>query len=385
MQAKEDTIEKTASIEKIAREVREKRELLIAFLHAQNLTGLLIARNENVAWLTAGAVDRRVLLPAEHGVATILVRADGRSFYLTTNNEAERLAVEDFAGLDFEPVVASWQEGVDHRFVTKLAGAGTVATDRLPVNGLTNGFRAIELARFRAPLQTGEIERYRILAKTTTEAVSKVLEELEPLVSEREMAARVSYELLRSGVEPTVLLMAADDRIRKYKHAVAGDGVLRRFGMINVCTRRWGLCVSMTRFVHFGPVPQGLQDFFLTVARVNAKLLHATRAGATSGALYKIAQQAYEVEGFAGEEMLHHQGGATGYLEREWVATPGGSDEIVSPQAFAWNPSLRGAKVEDTVLLNGSKLENLTATPRLPVVETEVEGRLFESAGVLLR
>jgi hypothetical protein len=67
---------------------------------------------------------------------------------------------------------------------------------------------------------------------------------------------------------------------------------------------------------------------------VNAALLDASRVGATSAELFHVAQAAYTVEGFPGEEKFHHQGGPTGYGEREWVATPNGSEVVVNHQAF---------------------------------------------------
>jgi antitoxin VapB len=119
---------------------------------------------------------------------------------------------------------------------------------------------------------------------------------------------------------------------------------------------------------------------------VNAALLNATHVGATSAELFKVAQDAYAAQGFPGEERFHHQGGATGYGEREWVATPEGTEVVVNNQAFAWNPSIRGGKVEDTVLLSGGAIENLTATPELPVLaDAIVEGSSYAAAGVLVK
>ena len=195
----------------------------------------------------------------------------------------------------------------------------------------------------------------------------------------------VVARLLRSqGIMPSVLLMAVDQRIRNYKHAVARGAQLDRFGMINLCTRKWGLAVSITRFVHFGPMPAELERGFAVAAKVNAELLHATREGAPASELYRVAQNAYAEAGFPGEEQKHHQGGACGYLEREWVATPDGQQRVTAPQAYAWNPTCRGGKVEDTALITNTGAELLTATPELPVVETGVGGKTYRSAGVLL-
>jgi antitoxin VapB len=57
----------------------------------------------------------------------------------------------------------------------------------------------------------------------------------------------------------------------------------------------------------------------------------------------------------------------------------------VNRQAFAWNPSARGGKVEDTVLLQDDAIEYLTETTMFPAVETVVGGQSYRSAGVLLK
>ena len=114
--------------------------------------------------------------------------------------------------------------------------------------------------------------------------------------------------------------------------------------------------------------------------------MNASRVGATSAELFKVAQAAYAAQGFPGEERFHHQGGATGYGEREWVATPSGTEVVVDNQAFAWNPSIRGGKVEDTVILRNGVIENLTATPELPMLtDAIVAGSSYAAAGVLIR
>ena len=155
--------------------------------------------------------------------------------------------------------------------------------------------------------------------------------------------------------------------------------------MLNLCTRKWGLTVSITRFVHFGALPGELEARFRAAAQVNAALLDASRVGTSSAQLYKVAQDAYAAQGFPGEERMHHQGGPTGYWEREWVATPAGAETVVNHQAFAWNPSIRGGKAEDTVVISDGKVEWLTATPNLPVIEATVNGSVYPAAGVLVR
>ena len=326
-------------------ELDAKHAQLVEWLAAHRLAGVLLRRNENVAWVTGGAAELRVLTPAETGVASLLITADGRRYYFTTENEAPRLHDEEFGALDFEPVLFPWWADDTNAAAAKLAG-GPLGSDT-PAAGMTD----VNLAPLRASLSKSEIVRYRWLGAETAAATAEALNEVEPGLSEYDLEAITAGGLLRRGILPSVALFAVDERILKYKHAVPRGKRLKQFGMLNFCTRKWGLTVSITRFIHFGALPDELVVRFNSAAKVNVALLNATRVGATSAALFKVAQDAYAAEGFQGEERFHHQGGPTGYGEREWIATPAGTQLVVQNQAFAWNPSIRGAKAEDTVIL----------------------------------
>jgi antitoxin VapB len=287
---------------------------------------------------------------------------------------------EEFGGLPFELVVLPWQEGDFVTAAHRLAVTGSLGADTPEAN-----CEVVNLAGLRSQLQPAEIERYRSLGAMTARIVEDVVLHIEPGETEEEISAITASRLIQKAILPSVLLMAVDDRILKYKHALPRGRRLQRFGMVNLCARKWGLVISMTRFVHFGPMPQGLVDGFEAAAKVNGALLHATRAGATAQHLYAVAKDAYAAAGFPGAEEFHHQGGATGYGEREWVATPMGAEIVLDRQAFAWNPSCEGGKVEDTVLLRDGAIELLTETTEFPSVETVVGGQSYRSAGVLLR
>jgi Xaa-Pro dipeptidase len=358
-------------------ELNAKHDKLVAWLRAQQLEGVLLRRHENIAWLTGGAVEVRVLTPGETGVASLLVTAEGKRYYFTTENEAPRLQDEEFGALDFEPVIFPWYADDTPAAARRLAGAhigsDTAGPGLIPVN----------LYPLRESLSESEVARYRWLGAQTADATVESLHEVEPGLSEYDLEALTAANLLRRGVMPSVYLFAVDDRIYKYKHAVARGARLKKYGMLNLCSRKWGLAISITRFVHFGEVPAELSARFKSAAQVNAALLDASRVGATSAELFRVAQTAYAAEGFPGEERFHHQGGPTGYGEREWVATPEGKQTAVNNQAFAWNPSIRGGKAEDTVILHDGKIEWLTATPELPVINATANGQVYPAAGVL--
>lgn len=359
-------------------EIEQKLAKIRVYLAEKGIDAVLISAHENIAWATAGVVDIRVGVLRESGVASLLVTRDGGAYYLTTNNEAPRLADEEFAGLPFQPVVNPWYANDVSASVAKIVGAGEVAGDIGQ-----QGYKLLPLQPLRWQLVESELPRYRWLGEHAGQAAADVLKQYRPGMSEREFQALLAERLIERGILPSVYITAVDQRILKYRHAVPREGVLEHLGLLSFCARRCGLTVAMTRFVCFGALSAEMEQRFAVAAGVNARMLHATREGVRSDELFHAAEQAYAEMGFSGEEKLHHQGGATGYFEREWIARPGGGESVKSPQAFAWNPTVQGAKVEDTVLFRDGSFEVLTATPDLPTVTTFVDGGEYSSAGVL--
>ena len=86
----------------------------------------------------------------------------------------------------------------------------------------------------------------------------------------------------------------------------------------------------------------------------------ATRPGRTLADAFADCRRFYAEAEFPDEWMLHHQGGMTGYASREIIATPQTHQEIRVGQAFAWNPSVTGAKAEETFVLSEGGPEVIT-------------------------
>jgi Xaa-Pro dipeptidase len=363
--------------ESLQSELDAKQARLAALRDQHGCEAILLSRHENIAWATAGRVEARVG-PTETAVCSLLITCAGKRYVIAPNNEAARLAAEEFAGLDYEPALYPWADADACELAHKIAGPEIASDAAHP------GFYPANLTPLRTPLLPTEVERFRSFGAAVSASTARVLKTLAPGITEDEMAARVAADLLAQHITPTVLLMGTDERIFRYKHAVPRGGVLKNYGMLNLCARRWGLAVSITRFVYFGPMPATLAANFEKAAAINAALLHATRAGATSAALYAVAARGYADAGVPDEISQHHQGGPCGYLERDWVATPNGTETVDPVQAFAWNPSLQGAKAEDTVILSDGAIEVITATPDLPVIDTVLDGKLYRSAGVFL-
>src|SRR5215469_18587541 len=110
-------------------EAANKRAQVIALLNEKALDAILISRHESIAWITAGMVDVRVPMLRETGVGSLLITKEGEARYITTNNEALRLAEEEFCNLDYRPLVQPWYANNVEASVRTIAPNGKIATD----------------------------------------------------------------------------------------------------------------------------------------------------------------------------------------------------------------------------------------------------------------
>jgi Xaa-Pro aminopeptidase len=367
-------------------EIAEKIGRLSRMSAAEGLGGVILLAQPNFAWLTAGG-DNGIDTSREQGACALLIRADGKRYVLASRIEMARLLEEELAGADFEPVEFGWEEEkASPTFLADLAakvvGNGVALGSDLPIGG---DVKAIDgaVSRCRYQLTPPELDRYRQLGRDAGEVLGSLARSLAPGERESEIARRLSDALAARGMRSVVTLVAADERIAKFRHPVPTEKTWGRVVMLVTCARRQGLVASLSRIVCAGEVPEELKRRMHGSARVNAKLLAATRPGAVGSELYRVAAEAYAAEGFPGEERLHHQGGAAGYRTRDWVAHPASGETVQTNQAFAWNPTVTGSKAEETCIASAEGVEVVTTTPEWPQIPVRVEGREYLSPDVL--
>lgn len=367
-------------------EIAEKSERLTRMLAAEGLGGVVLVAQPNFAWLTAGG-NNGIDTSREQGACALVVGADGKRFVLASRIEMARMLEEELAGTDFEPVEFGWEEEKAQPtfladLATKVIGNGVALGSDLP---LGPNVKAIDgaVSRCRYQLTTPELARYRQLGRDAGEVLGQVARSLTPGVNEQEIARRVADASAARGIRSVVTLVAADGRIAKFRHPVPTEKSWERVVMLVSCSRRLGLVTSLSRIVCAGEVPEELKRRMDATARVNAELLAATRPGVAGSELYRVAAGAYAEQGFPGEERLHHQGGAAGYRTREWVAHPASTETVQNRQAFAWNPTVTGSKVEETCIASVEDVEVITKSPDWPQISVRVGGREYLSPDVL--
>jgi Xaa-Pro aminopeptidase len=361
-------------------ELAEKQSRVNAFLDAKGFDALLLARSDSFAWFTCGG-HSYVNTAAETGVGALLIHRD-RKLLITNNVEKPRLLEEELAGQGFQVEAPLWAEDALGAALARVAPGEKIASD-VPLPGLTEC--AADIARLRWSLTPEEGERYRALGREVGEALGSAAMSVSPGMTEHEVAAAIAQAHLARGVAPVVILVAADDRLLKYRHPIPTGNQVRRSVMLVACGRRHGLIVSATRIVHFGALPADLRRKHDAVMAVDVAFNANTRIGQRIGDIFKAGLEAYAAQGFPDEWKLHHQGGPTGYAARDYRATAQVADLVLPNQAFAWNPSIAGTKSEDTLIATERGPEIISASPGFPARDVSAAGLTMKRADILVR
>jgi antitoxin VapB len=356
-----------------------KLERIRRLLDESNLDAILLRRTDNFSWATCGA-DPHINTADSMGIASLLITRTNR-FVVTNNIEATRLMQEQrLAEQGWEFNVSPWFEGDNQ--ITSLTRGTKLGADASFPDALDLSHEIVSL---RSRLTPEEGNRYRELGKLCAQGMRQAIDAVRPGMSEHEIAGALAQSVESRGVQVVVNLVATDERILSYRHPLPTDQRLQHYAMLVLCGRKWGLICSVTRFVHFGMLPDEIRHKAEAVARIDAEMIAATRPGKTLGNVFRQAQEAYAAAGFPDEWQLHHQGGSAGYAPREVTATPGSPEPILVGQAFAWNPSLTGAKSEDTILVGEGSNEIITEMTDWPSIDVQVGRQVIKRPAILVK
>ncbi|NKE37697.1 M24 family metallopeptidase [Natronococcus sp. JC468] len=346
----------------------DKHTRLERALERRDLDSIWFARPNAFAWLTGGnnVVDR------EGDAGDAAVGFDGEFRVVTNDIEADRIEVEELPDLEDAAVERyPWYDASLAEAIADRTDGERAAAD-IDVPGL----ETVDPTALRQPLTGRDRERYRELGRETARALESVCRELEPDDTEREVATALRVGLSARGIETPVVLVGGGERARRYRHYTPTTAELGDYALVSVTAQRRGLHASCTRTVAFDP-PAWLEERHRVAARVETTALAATRQaaknGGTAGDVFGSIRDAYADAGYDGEWKRHHQGGAAGFAGREWIATPGHDAAVRAPMAYAWNPTVQGAKSEDTALVDDD-VEVLTTTGEWPTLSATAAG-----------
>lgn len=356
------------------KEFEIKLDRVRGFMSQEGIANLLIQSQANFIWLTGG---RPFINRATDMACGYLLVTNHQVCLVASNIEADRLMVEELAGLSIGKEEYPWWEPASlEAKLRDLAGGSRIFTD----GELGNKFN-----RLRWHLLPEERQRYSKVGRLVGAVLQEGAFALQPGDSEEKVAGMLSQAAIVAGLTPMVVLVAADDRAFQYRHPLPTGKRIDRYVLMSISSQKYGLWASATRLVHFGAVPRDLQRRYEVAARVDATLISATVPGAKVKDILGRGIEAYEELGFPNEWKNHHQGGLAGYASREYRATPVSEETVAEGQAYAWNPTVAGAKSEDTILVENNGLRVITVSGNFPLKKIDSQGFAIERPDILVR
>jgi antitoxin VapB len=355
-----------------------KHERINQLLEKHDIDVLIIQQIANFAWATDGAASY-INTAATNGVGTLLVNKESRKL-IADNIETPRFKKEEqLKAQGWECYSHKWYQPTD--IIEKLTTGLRTGADG-PFPGALD--LSDELSVYRSYLDRTEQDRFRSLSSLCAEAMDEAIRAISPGQTEYQIAALLSDAAQKRGVLPIVNLIATDERIHNFRHPLPTSKKLDKYGMLVLCGRQHGLVCSLTRLIHFGPLPKDLKEKAEAVAFIDGAMIIATRPGKTVADIFQITKNAYANVGYADEWQLHHQGGPAGYDPREFLATAASDIPVGVGQAYAWNPSITGCKSEDTILVGETGNEVLSVIDGWPMVSVEIDGQTISRPAILV-
>jgi Xaa-Pro dipeptidase len=360
-------------------EMKEKERRVREFLQLKGLKALLLKRQANFSWMTCGGLNL-VGIATEMGVTSLLI-TDNSKFVISNNIEAPRMIEEE--GLEKQGFIVKsfpWFEDQEASIVKELLGEGPLGSDGPFPNAQ---MMAEDIARLRYSFTPDEQKRYRWLGKRVSIALEKTMMKTKKGEKESAVVGRLCKELWKDRIDPITLMSAADDRISNFRHPIPTEKRIEKYLMVSVNARKWGLIVSLTRFVHFGKLPEELRRKYEANVFIDCTMMAHTRPGIPVREVLQKGIDAYQGKGYPEEWKLHHQGGSIGYTGRDYRVSFKTPDMIQENQAFTWNPSITGTKSEDTILATSKGVEMITKPILYPTLSLSVAGISFLRPDIL--
>ncbi|UCB46079.1 MAG: aminopeptidase P family N-terminal domain-containing protein [Spirochaetota bacterium] len=363
----------------ISEEISEKKRRVRMLLVELKFDGIYLKKQSNFSWLTGGGLNV-VGITLELGVAGLLITAD-KEYVICSNIEAPRMENEErLEEQGYEIISFPWYEDREVKLVRELSDGGKVGADH-DFPGTEDISKQINPLRYS--LTSWEVDRYKEIGRLTSIAIEKTAMTIRPGDKECEVIGRLAQRLWDNRLDYITTFCAADERIADFRHPIGTEKKIEKRVMLCVNSRRQGLIISLTRFVQFGLVPAEIRKKYNANVLIDCTLMANTIPGRPVVEAFRKGIDAYRETGYAEEYKLHHQGGAIGYVGRDYKVNFQTEEIVQENQAFAWNPSITGSKSEDTIIATSEAPILLSKPMIFPELKRDVGGFAFSRPDIL--
>ena len=320
-----------------------------------------------------------------HGEGLLLVTRDGAHY--TTDGRYIEAAREKITGVEVSLVSAGRGHLAQARaYIEKKglhnvgfeSGAMTVDAHRRYAQELPCILTPAQplLDSLRAAKDPEELEVMRRAQQITDEAFKAILSFIRPGMTEREIAARLVYEMMiRGGERVSFDPIVASGANGSMPHAVPSDQVVDTGMFITMdfgCVLE-GYCSDMTRTVALGQPTEEMEQVYSTVLAAQKAGINAARAGVTGREVDAAGRRVIEEAGY-GDCFTHSFGHSLGIdIHESPNASPGESavlpaGAVISAEPGIYLPGRFGVRIEDVLVLKEGGCEDITRSPKHLIV-----------------
>ena len=226
-----------------------------------------------------------------------------------------------------------------------------------------------ELRASKSEEELGYMRKAQAIAE---KALLDVLRIIKPGVSERDIAAEITYRLLKHGGEGNSFdPIAVAGLNSSMPHGVPGDTPVKEGDFVTMdfgCIYN-GYCSDMTRTVAVGSASEEMKNVYQTVLMAQRAGIVTARAGIAGKEIDLAARAVIESMGY-GEYFGHSFGHSLGlYIHESPSASPMSETimpvgAVISAEPGIYIPNKFGVRIEDVLILREDGCENITKAPK---------------------
>lgn len=226
--------------------------------------------------------------------------------------------------------------------------------------------------RLRLIKDEEEIQRIRDAVAVSDGAFERILKEMRPGMTERDISLRLEFLMREAGAESSSfdMIIASGPR-SALPHGVASDRVLETGDLVTMDFGAYyqGYCSDMTRTVMLGSPSERQREIYGIVLEAQKRAIQAIKPGISGKEVDAAARDYIRDHGY-GEAFGHSTGhglgmelheGPTLSYRNERGLEPG---MVVTVEPGIYLPDVGGVRIEDNVLVTDEGYEVLTKSPK---------------------